>query len=158
MQKYGSHTYKKSLHVKCRLFLWFWELSYYHTACKRKWFAYVRIIGYCHERFWCLTDCRETFLPWEARVTWQSGNTPPIVHHGDGYGIEFGTWKITLLFGCPDCRVNRLQNLGCWVTRHSYLHVGIDLVELIAKTAHKLTIAVIRFVVPVHRIIDFVCP
>lgn len=130
----------------------------YHTTCESMWFVYVWIISNTHERFRSLIDSRKAFLPRKTGVAWKSSDALPIVQHCDGDGIEFGTWKITLLFGCLDCRVNRLQNLGCWVTRHSYLHVGIDLVELIAKTAHKLTIAVIRFVVPVHRIIDFVCP
>ena len=130
----------------------------YHTACESMWFVYVWIICNTHEWFWSLTDSGKAFLPRKARIARKTGNTFPIVHHSNGNGIEFGTWKITLLLRCFDSSVNRLQNLGCWVTRHSYLHVGIDLVELIAKTAHKLTIAVIRFVVPVHRIIDFVCP
>ena len=130
----------------------------YHTACECMWFVYVWIISNTHERFRSLIDSRKAFLPRKAGVAWKSCDTLPIVHHSNGNGIEFGTWKITLLLRCFDSSVNRLQNLGCWVTRHSYLHVGIDLVELIAKTAHKLTIAVIRFVVPVHRIIDFVCP
>ena len=130
----------------------------YHTTCESMWFVYVWIISNTHERFRSLIDSRKAFLPRKAGVAWKSCDTFPIIHHSYGDGIEFGTWEITLLLRCFDSSVNRLQNLGCWVTRHSYLHVGIDLVELIAKTAHKLTIAVIRFVVPVHRIIDFVCP
>ena len=113
-------------------------------------FVHIRVVSYCHERFWSLIDSGEAFLPWVSCVVRQTWDALLIVHHSYGDGIEFGTWQIALLFGCSDSRVNRLEDLRGGIARHSHPHVWIHFVELVAQTAHEFTITVIRLVVSTH--------
>ena len=113
-------------------------------------FAHIRIISYCHERLRSLIDSRKAFLPRKARIAWQTSNALLIVHHGNGNGIEFGTWNIALLFGSLDSRVNRLEDLCGGIACHSHPHVWIHFVELVAQTAHEFAVIVIRPVVSAH--------